>query len=143
MKNEIKVRQIIIITLGVMFILLMVWVIWEAFIQTLFKSTNAVIFSFDGIVPISCFVLVAWLAVGTYCRSYEFIQNKTYGDIKPKNKTLIILLIASAIFGLSVNYANYFLIIKANNFIECPQRSGYKENLMRDYVKDIKQCERL
>ncbi|SIO96609.1 DUF1240 domain-containing protein [Vibrio spartinae] len=142
MKNKIKAKQIIIITLGVIFILLMAWVIWEAFIQTLFGSSNAVIFSFDGIVPISCFILVTWLSVGTYCRSCEFVQNKKYGDIKPKNKTLIRLLIASAILGLSVNYANYFLIIKANNFIECPRKSGYKENLMRDYVNNINLCEK-
>ncbi len=100
-------------------------------------------FSFSGIIPMSCFVLVVWLSIGTYCRSYELVQNKKYGDIKPKSKVLITLLIASAMLGLSINYANYFLIIKANNFIECPRKSGYKENLMRDYVKDISQCERL
>ena len=46
-----------------------------------------------------------------------------------------------ALIGAGVNYANFYLVIKPNNMIECPEKAGYKKNLMRDYVTDLSLCE--
>ncbi|GGK51314.1 hypothetical protein [Aliivibrio fischeri] len=66
----------------------------------------------------------------------------TKNEYKSAMKSFYISLLLGFIVGISVNYANYYLVIKPNNMIECPKKIGYKKNLMRDYVKDISQCEK-
>ena len=45
------------------------------------------------------------------------------------------------VFGFLVNHGNYYLVIKPNEYIECPVEIGYKKNLMYKYVSDIKFCD--
>ncbi|ASA57945.1 hypothetical protein [Vibrio gazogenes] len=41
-----------------------------------------------------------------------------------------------------LNFQIYQKIITPQGLIECPKKSGYKKNLLRDYVKNIQQCEK-
>lgn len=63
-------------------------------------------------------------------------------DYKGSMRTLYLSLLVGSIIGLSVNYANYYGVIKPNNMIECPAKFGYKKNLMSEYVTDISLCEK-
>jgi hypothetical protein len=57
-------------------------------------------------------------------------------------KTIAILLFIFGAGGVGANASIYIFVINPNNMLECPKKSGYKENLMRDYVSDISLCEK-
>ena len=57
-----------------------------------------------------------------------------------KIKSVGIALILFGVLGTGVNYLNS-LIISDDHYIQCPSKIGYKKNLLRNYVKDIRQCE--
>ena len=63
-------------------------------------------------------------------------------EVKGLTRVLYISVIVGFCFGISINYARYHFIIEPNGMVECPKKIGYKKNLMRDYVKDISQCEK-
>ncbi|TCT59014.1 hypothetical protein, partial [Vibrio crassostreae] len=64
------------------------------------------------------------------------------GKKKESIRWFYIPIAIGVLIGISVNYANYYLIIKPNDMVECPSKIGYKKNLMSDYVVDITQCEK-
>ncbi|MEZ8292423.1 hypothetical protein AB6D11_01070 [Vibrio splendidus] len=64
-------------------------------------------------------------------------QHKYKGTMR----TLYLSLLLGVMIGVSVNYANYYGVIKPNNMLECPAKAGYKKNLMSKYVTDITACE--
>ncbi|RYU58333.1 hypothetical protein [Aliivibrio finisterrensis] len=89
--------------------------------------------------------LIATWGITIFCFISLLISVKsliTKNEYKSAMKSFYISLLLGFIVGISVNYANYYLVIKPNNMIECPKKIGYKKNLMRDYVKDISQCEK-
>ncbi|MCF7506119.1 hypothetical protein [Vibrio sp. L3-7] len=57
-------------------------------------------------------------------------------------KTIAILLFIFGASGVGANASIYLFVINPNNMLECPKKSGYKENLMRGYVSDISLCEK-
>ncbi|MBU2896416.1 hypothetical protein [Vibrio hepatarius] len=68
----------------------------------------------------------------------QFIRGKRKGSIR----WFYIPMLIGALIGTGVNYANFYLVIKPNKMVECPERAGYKKNLMRDYVSDLSLCEK-
>ncbi|MEF1285586.1 hypothetical protein QTN94_17015 [Vibrio sp. M250220] len=64
------------------------------------------------------------------------------GERKGSIRWFYIPMFIGALIGTGVNYANFYLVIKPNNMIECPEKAGYKKNLMRDYVSDLSLCEK-
>ena len=58
-------------------------------------------------------------------------------------KTIFIFMFCVGTFGSGMNLALYKWIIEPNHMIECPNKLGYKKNLMRDYVTDLSLCEKL
>ncbi len=68
----------------------------------------------------------------------QFIRGKRKGSIRWFYTPMLI----GALIGTGVNYANFYLVIKPNNMIECPEKVGYKKNLMSDYVSDLSLCEK-
>ncbi len=57
-------------------------------------------------------------------------------------KTIAILLFTFGAGGVGVNTSIYISVINPNSMLEYPKKSGYKENLKRDYVSDISLCEK-
>ncbi|SIO95919.1 hypothetical protein VSP9026_03672 [Vibrio spartinae] len=41
-----------------------------------------------------------------------------------------------------LNFQIYQQIITPQGLVECPKQAGYKKNLLRNYVKNIQQCEK-
>ncbi|EGQ8445029.1 hypothetical protein P3584_23325 [Vibrio parahaemolyticus] len=68
----------------------------------------------------------------------QSIRGKRKGSIR----WFYIPMLIGALIGISVNYANFYLVIKPNNMVECPKKAGYKKNLMHDYVTDLSLCEK-
>lgn len=68
----------------------------------------------------------------------QSIRGKKKGSIR----WFYIPMLIGALIGTSVNYANFYLVIKPNHMVECPEKAGYKKNLMRDYVTDLSLCEK-
>ncbi len=84
---------------------------------------------------------IAFFSIMSFYLSVKCLVTK--GKYRSGMKLFYCSLCLGAIIGISVNYANYFLVIKPNNMIECPKKIGYKKNLMRDYVTDLSRCEKL
>ena len=82
------------------------------------------------------FVLV--ISIAFILLPLQFIRGKRKGSIR----WFYIPMLIGALIGTGVNYANFYLVIKPNNMVECPEKAGYKKNLMRDYVSDVSQCEK-
>ncbi len=59
-----------------------------------------------------------------------------------KVKIIFMFMLSIGVIGSGMNISLFQLIIKPNNMIECPKKIGYKKNIMRDYVRDISQCEK-
>ena len=68
----------------------------------------------------------------------QFIRGQRKGSIR----WFYIPMLIGALIGTGVNYANFYLVIKPYKMVECPERVGYKKNLMRDYVSDLSLCEK-
>ena len=110
-------------------------------VTPLFFSTekiNSVPFSyvpFPFMALFGFFVLVS--AIAFILLPLQFIQGKRKRSIR----WFYVPMFVGALIGAGVNYANFYLVIKPNNMIECPEKAGYKKNLMRDYVTDLSLCE--
>ena len=96
-------------------------------------------FSFDGLVYIAMFSTLGFF-IDALFNIRKTIKETLAGTPKTIKKHRWKLAIIFAIMGMVFNYANYFIIIKPNNMIECPSSTGYKSNLLKDYVKNINQC---
>ncbi|MCW8346884.1 hypothetical protein MD535_12835 [Vibrio sp. ZSDZ65] len=71
---------------------------------------------------------------------YRFVEVTFLKEVKPTNKQLKVSFVTGLIFGVFVNYATYSLIIEPKGLMECPAELGYKNNLMSEYVIDLKEC---
>ncbi len=57
-------------------------------------------------------------------------------------RVIIITAIIGGSFAFVSNMILLHKVIPENGYELCPKKIGYKKNLMRDYVKDISQCEK-
>ncbi len=103
------------------------------------EDIDKIVFSYIPLPFIALFgFFVLTISIAFILLPLQLIRGKR----KESMKWFYIPIIIGVLIGISVNYANYYLVIKPNNMIECPKKIGYKKNLMRDYVKDISQCEK-
>ena len=100
------------------------------------KSVPFSYFPFPFMALFGFFVLV--IAIAFILLPLQFIQGKRKRSIR----WFYVPIFVGALIGVGVNYANLYIVIKPNNMIECPKKSGYKKNLMRDYVTDLSLCEK-
>ena len=123
---------------SIIFVSFPIWSFYEILIKSLFIEQVTTIYfdpmymiSFLSVASASAFILLP-LNVLHVLRHKRNLQNKFVAFI----------LLISGFFGMGINYANS-LIISNKNYIQCPSEIGYKKNLLRNYVKDIRQCETL
>lgn len=104
------------------------------------EQVDKILFSYLALPFIAVWGLCIFGGVSLFVSFNCFINKQDY---KGSMRTLYLSMFVGAIIGLSVNYANFYLVIKPHNMVECPEKAGYKKNLMRDYVMDLSLCEKL
>lgn len=104
------------------------------------EQVDKILFSYFALPFIAVWGICVFGGVSLFV-SFKCLINKH--DYKGSMRALYLSMLVGAIIGLSVNYANFYLVIKPNNMVECPEKVGYKKNLMRDYVSDLSLCEKL
>lgn len=111
------------------------WLAYEFYISPLSNVGEKV--SAD---PIYIFSFVFGASIGFFAFAPLVIRH-TIAKGNFNNKVFLSYLFAFGIAGTIGNAALYKSVIKPSNMIECPKSSGYKSNLLRDYVLDKNQCE--
>ncbi len=53
------------------------------------------------------------------------LSIKHHQQIMKGSKFVLIPTLLFGIFGLGINYANYFLVVKPNGLVLCPEKLGY------------------
>ncbi|MEZ9441439.1 hypothetical protein [Vibrio atlanticus] len=110
-------------------------VIYKFYIEPLFFDVSIV--SYD---PFAIFALGMGVGIGFMILAPLNVLIRIFLHREISTKSINKTIIGFAILFSILNYANYFVVIKPNNMIECSEKMGYKQNLMRDYVKDLSYC---
>ena len=71
------------------------------------------------------------------------IVSRLYFSKELKIQTFIIISVLLGFIGMGLNITIFNQVINPNGLIECPNKIGYKKNLLKDYVVDIRQCEKI
>lgn len=130
------------VSIGILFIVVVSGYVSYLSTEPLFLSKidiNKVHFSY---LPLPTMFIFGFFTVGISITLILLPLQLIRGKKKESTRWLYIPLAIGMTIGTGVNYANYYWVIKPNNMIECPQKIGYKKNLMHDYVADISLCEK-
>ncbi|EJP4177965.1 hypothetical protein NUE03_004193 [Vibrio vulnificus] len=57
-------------------------------------------------------------------------------------KSLCVLPLVFSLLAVGANLAIVEMVIEQRGLVQCPDKLGYKKNLLRDYVKNISLCEK-
>ncbi len=103
------------------------------------ENLQFVRFSWLGLPLVGTYAFLGLMGANIVAISISIKHKK---QIMRSSKFLLIPTLIAGLFGLGVNYANYFMVIKPLNLKACTLIPGYRENLLLDYVKDISECEK-
>ena len=103
------------------------------------KKLTLVRFSWLGLPLVGTYAFLGLMGANIVAISISIKHKK---QIMRSSKFLLLPTLIAGLFGLGVNYANYFMVIKPLNLKACTLIPGYRENLLLDYVKDISECEK-
>lgn len=108
---------------------------YKLFLESLFFTVDKVTYDPYYIISLLLGAGFSFSVLATVNIIFRIVLNKEIenGII---NKTIL----SFGILFMLINGINYIVIIN-NEFIECPRNIGYRQNIMRDYVKEISQCE--
>ncbi len=128
------------------------WSYWLVYIKPLmhppFEITGDPLYVMSIFFGASAF-LMGGAGIFSLINLFLCIKNKAVFKLIPFiNKCLfrnivILLTIIGGGFALVSNIIVLHKIIPENGYMLSPKKIGYKKNLLRDYVLDISQCERL
>lgn len=106
---------------------------------TAVENLQFVRFSWLGLPLVGTYAFLGLIGANIVAISISIKHKK---QIMRSSKFLLLPALIAGMFGLGVNYANYFMVIKPLNLKACPLIPGYRKNLLIDYVKDISECEK-
>lgn len=95
---------------------------------------DKILFSYFTLPFLAVWEISIWGGISLFVSFKCFINKHGY---KGSMRTLYLSILVGSILSLSVNHANFYLVIKLNNMLECPEKADYKKNLMLDYVTDL------
>lgn len=138
-------RKKLIISFLIIFIFwfIIFWISYQLITPLIFgvEVGDSLLFSLDSFVPVVVFTANGFFLELLYLGVLAIRDKFNYKNRVVRKLKYYPMLIFGVI-GLTVNYANYFLVIKPNGLLQCSDKMGYKQNLMHDYVHDLTYCER-
>ncbi|MCG9750275.1 hypothetical protein L1D54_07270 [Vibrio brasiliensis] len=114
------------------------WVCFQ-FILPFLKAQDSVLYEPIGYILLILFSGFAGLLV---VFGHRFCEVVLLRAPKFPKKLVRNCFVVGAITGLLVSHLTYFLIIQPEEMIKCSSQSGYKNNLMTQYVTNLDFCDK-
>ena len=146
-----KLKIIIVVIVGFGIGCVSIWCYWLFFIEQIIHPDSEItgdplyILSIVFGVGLSVFGL---MAIQPFIHVFLWIKMNKIAllrDLGLSNKIMRLIFFTAIIGGGFSFFSNIILlhkVIPENGYILCPEKVGYKKNLLRDYVLDVSQCER-